>query len=119
MNQPTKLSSLEAQMEEEIAKPEQRPVGPSVPHRRLSDAEVMDLIRNQPGRQPREVIIRMSMQQKGLTRAQAKAELKAFDKMMFERYREEELKVSSGMDFNNKKVKPLVANLFRGLGMNV
>lgn len=75
----------------------------------------MDHIRSQPGRPSRDHAIKQ-LQAKGMTRAQAKEEIKLFDSYMVTQFLEEMEKKELSKSIEPGKVKPIVSSIFGGLG---
>lgn len=76
----------------------------------------MDVVRNQPGRIPRDTMIKQLMNQKGMTRSQAKEEIKRFDTYMVSQFLERMEKTELEKSISPERVKPLIGAMFRGMG---
>lgn len=85
----------------------------------LTDVEkaklAMDHIRNQPGRPSKEIMLKQ-LQAKGMTRAQAKEEIKRFDGYMVKEFLTQMEKTEMEKSVSPERVKPLVGAMFRGMG---
>lgn len=82
----------------------------------MSDRELLIKLKQQPGRPDRETLIKMIMKDKGCTRAQAKEEIKHFDREMVRQYRLREKKVEENENYSTRKIKPMLLNVLGTLG---
>ena len=116
---PVKKPSLVDQMNE-YAELHTQPVQVKVEPTAAQVREAMEIIRSQPGRPTREIMIKRCMMEKGLTRAQAKDMVKRFDAEMVQQYLAEKAKNErheTVVGLGN--VKPLTTAIFRGMGYSV
>ena len=79
----------------------------------------MNAIRTQPGRPSRQQMILKLQREKGMTRAQAKEEIKRFDAYMVTQYLGQMENESLKESVSSAKVKPLTAAIFGGMGYRV
>lgn len=97
-----------------------KPVEIEVPPTAAQTREAMEAIRTQPGRPTRDVMIKQLMAQKGMTRAQAKEEIRRFDGFMVKEYLVKKRQADAHeTSIGLKKVKPLTSAIFRGMGYDV
>lgn len=77
------------------------------------------MVKSQPGRPPKEQMIAQLMRSKKLTRAQAKAEIKAFDAHMVQVFIAQIAQAALAESVKPSKVKPLTKSVFSSMGYQI
>lgn len=111
-------SKLQAQMDEHVSRSKEAAASNAQNAKGLTlqqkEALALDAVKAQPGRPTKEIAIKQLMRERGMTRAQAKAELKRFDQYLVAQFIGQLDQQALSESVNH--VKPLALAINQGLG---
>jgi hypothetical protein len=89
-------------------------VATTTPDAKAKMQMALKVVKAQPGRPPKEEMIRTLMVQKGLTRAQAKQQIVKFDQYMASQFIQQQEQANLAMSIDPSRAKPLTRAIFMG-----